>query len=247
MPTRADLYPVRLPGYDGGPLVHRPELLDDRLFWLGHLASWAHDDRVGALLFGADYEAAEDFYERVWASAEWPAFTIPLAGGARWHIVYRTLPGDFGIDYLLHHPSWERAESLASDEGHFMGPALSWPELVTAADGSPPGGSTSDPDARLLLLLPALGDTAVPGDDPSAVARLAEALRVRACVDEPLRLATALLDGQGLWGPVPWTTTHAGVRVNAGGYSYRNPTNEFALPLPRMTRVADTLAHKTPN
>lgn len=41
MTNTAGLAPTRIPGYDGGPLTHRPELLDERLFWLGHLHSCA--------------------------------------------------------------------------------------------------------------------------------------------------------------------------------------------------------------
>ncbi|MFD7258396.1 hypothetical protein [Streptomyces sp. NPDC059874] len=29
--------PARIPGYDGGPFRHQPELLDEYLFWLVHL------------------------------------------------------------------------------------------------------------------------------------------------------------------------------------------------------------------
>ncbi|GAA2626338.1 hypothetical protein GCM10010411_74040 [Actinomadura fulvescens] len=236
------MHPVQIPGYDGGPFTHRPELLDEPLFWLGHLASCAHDEETDELLFGADYEAASDCQRRVWEPADWPVFTIPLATGARFHIVYRTLKADPGIDYLLHHPSWEQAELLAQDDGHFMGPALSWPELLAAADNSPSGGSISDPHARLLLLLPSFGDAAVPNSEPSAVERPTKALRDRTRVKEPRKLAVALLGGQGQWGPAPWTTTSTGVRVNTGSLSPRNPTTDFALPLPRMARVAKALA-----
>ncbi|MFI0408925.1 hypothetical protein [Actinomadura sp. 3N508] len=133
----------------------------------------------------------------------------------------------FGADYdaaeAFHSRLWEpagwtgglaRLHHPARDDGHFMGPALSWPEL-TAADGSLPGGSTSDPDARLLLLLPCLGDEAV---------------------------AAAILGGcQGQCGPVEWTAVTEGVRVNTGGYSFRDPANGFALPQAWLARVAGAL------
>lgn len=43
-----------------------------------------------------------------------------------------------------------------------MGPGLSWPNLIAAADNNLPGGTTLDPHARLLLLLPAFGDVSAP-------------------------------------------------------------------------------------
>ncbi|MFD9620964.1 hypothetical protein ACFWB2_27270 [Streptomyces virginiae] len=73
-----------------------------------------------------------------------------------------------------------------------MGPGPSWAELSAAADNGLPGGSTTDPHARLLLLLPALGGDAVPDD---AVRRLAGALRARTRVASPGRTGPWLPDG----------------------------------------------------
>ncbi|MFG2910248.1 hypothetical protein ACGF13_35015 [Kitasatospora sp. NPDC048286] len=230
--------PDRIPGYESGRLAHRPELLEDPLFWPGHLYSCAQGEETEKLLFGADYEAALDFHHRMLERRDWPVFTVPVNAGCRLHIVYRNLEDDAGTDYLLHHPGWDRAELLASDDGHFMGPALSWPELTAAADNGPEGGSTIDPHARLLLLLPAFGDAAVPA---TAVERLAAALRARTAVEHPERLAAALLDDQGQCGPVRWTTAASGHQVNDGGYSYRNPANGFALPPDRLARVTAAL------
>ncbi|MFD8725812.1 hypothetical protein ACFV2H_49775 [Streptomyces sp. NPDC059629] len=239
MTNSADLHPARIPGYEGGPLTHRAGLLDEPLFWLGHLSSCAHGEEVEELLFGADYEAAGAFHRGLWERAEWPTFTVPLADAHRVHIVCRTLADDAGTDYLLHHPDWDRAEPLARDDGHFMGPGLSWPELVAAADNALPGGSTADPHARLLLLLPAFGDDEVPDD---AVDRLAAALRARTGVEAPEPLASALLADQGAPGPARWTTAGRGFPVNDGAYSFRNPANHFAPSADRLARVAAALA-----
>ncbi|MFC3575074.1 hypothetical protein ACFOZ0_17670 [Streptomyces yaanensis] len=119
----------------------------------------------------------------------------------------RAFDEDEGIDYLLHHPDWDYAEHLAQDEGHFMGPGLSWAELAAATGNGLPGDSTTDPHARLLLLLPAFGDDAVPDD---AVNRLTAALRARTRVEAPDRLAAALLEDQRPCGPVRWTTDEGG-------------------------------------
>ncbi|MFJ5726207.1 hypothetical protein [Streptomyces sp. NPDC093149] len=61
---------MEIPGYDGHPLVHEPELLQEPLFWLGHLYSCAHDEDAEELLFGADYEAAEVFHRELRERAE---------------------------------------------------------------------------------------------------------------------------------------------------------------------------------
>lgn len=235
----ADLLPARIPGYDGGPFTYQAGLLDESLFWLGHLYSCGDSEEAAELLLGADHDAAGDFQRRLWERAGWPAFTVPLAAGHRLHVVCRTAADDPGTDYLLHHPDWDGAELLARDDGHFMGPGLSWRELVAAADNALPGGSTTDPDARLLLLLPAFGDDDVPDD---AVGRLAGALRARTGVEDPEALAAVLLEDQGAPGPVRWTTAPHGFSVNDGGYSFRNPANRFALSAGRLARVAAALA-----
>ncbi|MFD4230404.1 hypothetical protein [Streptomyces sp. NPDC058545] len=225
---------MEIPGYDGHPLVQQPELLEEHLFWLGHLYSCAHDEDTEELLFGADYEAAEVFHRELLERAKWPVFTIPLAAGHLLHVVYRAWKDDPGVDYLLHHPSWERALLLAKDDGHFMGPALSWPELFSTADNGLPGGSTADSHSRLLLLLPALGDASTPD---SATHRLVAALSAVTAAEAPEELAAALVEGQGAGGASRWTGKN-GVRVNDGAYSYRNPSNAFALTPEDLARVS---------
>ncbi|MFF9870241.1 hypothetical protein ACF1G0_33500 [Streptomyces sp. NPDC013953] len=242
MTNSVEMHPDRIPGYDGGPFSHRPELLDNRMFWLGHLYNCVQDEGAGELLLGVDEEQATDFHHRLLTGDDWPVFTVPLAGGHRLHVVYRAFQDDEGVDYLLHHPHWKQAEHLAQDEGHFMGPALNWAELCAAADSGLPGGSTDDPHARLLLLLPACGDDAVPGD---AVDRLAAALHARVAVDAPDRLAAALLGSQQPAGPVHWVRTEDAGWINDGHYSYRNPANRFALPMTRLARVSAALAPGT--
>ncbi|MEU3185994.1 hypothetical protein ABZ707_17595 [Streptomyces sp. NPDC006923] len=216
---------MEIPGYDGRPLVHQPELLEEPLFWLGHLYSCAHDEDAEELLFGADYEAAEVFHRDLLERAKWPVFTVPLTAGHLLRVVYRAWKDDPGVDYLLQHSIWERALLLAKDDGHFMGPALSWPELFSAADNGLPGGSTADSHRRLLLLLPALGDDSIP---TNATHRLVAALSEVTAVETPEELAVALVEGQGAGGVSRWSSKN-GVRVDDGAYSYRNPSNGFAL------------------
>ncbi|MET7645559.1 hypothetical protein ABZS83_18325 [Streptomyces sp. NPDC005426] len=225
---------TEIPGYEGRPLVHRPELLEEPLFWLGHLYACAHDEDAEELLFGADYEAAEKFHRELLERTMWPVFTIPLAAGNLLHVVCRAWKDDPGVDYLLHHPSEERALLLAKVDGHFMGPALSWPELFSAADNGLPGGSTVDSHRRLLLLWPALGDDSIPD---SATHRLTAALSAVTAVEAPEELAVALVEGQGAGGASRWTSQD-GVRVDDGAYSYRNPSHGFALTPEELARVS---------
>lgn len=215
-----DMHPEQIPGYGDECFTHRPEWLDEPIFWLAHLGMSAQSEDTQRLLLGADYDAAGAFQVQIFEDGEWPAFTVPLAGAHRLYVVYRTFDDDEGVDYLLHHPDWDEAAVLASDEGSYTGPGLSWAELVAASDNGLPGGTTTDPAARLLLLFPAFGDDALPDD---AVARLAAALRARTAVEEPEAAAAALLRDQGLTGPVHWSTSEDGVRTNDGQYSLRRP------------------------
>ncbi|MFI8105428.1 hypothetical protein [Streptomyces sp. NPDC086023] len=219
--------PARIPGYDGGPFRHQPELLDEHLFWLVHLhLADTQDQGAGALL------------SHLLKGDTWPVFTVPLTGDHHLYVVYRALEGEAGIDYLVHHPDWDAAETLAQDDGHFMGPGLSWAELTAAADNGLHGGSTTDPHSRLLLLLPAFGDDALPDD---AVERVSAALRARTCVEAPERLAATLLDHQGQCGPTHWSTAEDGRLINDGRYSLRNPANHFAWPATRLAQITTAL------
>ncbi|MGW0095619.1 hypothetical protein ACWDWS_42660 [Streptomyces sp. NPDC003328] len=240
MSNDADLHPARIPGYHDGPFARRADLLDERLFWMGHLYSWGGGG-AGRLFFGPAYRWADHraYQQRLWQRADWPAFTIPLAAGYRLHVVYRTVPGEAGVDYLVHHPSWTQAELLARNDGHFMGPGLSWSDLLAAMDNGLPGGTTTDPNTLLLLLLPAFGDAAAPQE---TVDRLAEALRSRLRIQDAEPLAEAMLATQGLTGLVRWVTAEDSTRINDGRYSFRNPANDFALPGDRLARVSAALA-----
>lgn len=227
--------PAQIAGCEGGVLAHRPDLLDEPLFVVSHLYGCVHSEEAEEALFGADYEAAERFHGDLMISGRWPLFSIPLPRGHRLFIVYRAMADDPGVDYLLHHPGWDRTETLASDDGHFRGPGLSWSELEAVAYNGLPGGSTVDPYARLLLLLPALGDRAV---DDAAVDTVARALASRTHVHDPQRAAVLLMDGQGPAGPAHWTTEDDGVRTCDGPYADRS---HGALPHNRLARISATL------
>ncbi|MGW4085256.1 hypothetical protein ACWEGS_19730 [Streptomyces sp. NPDC004822] len=148
----------------------------------------------------------------------------------------RDIDGDRGVDYLVHHPSWPAAETLAVDDGHFMGPGTAWHELAAVAD-QPAATGVTDADARLLLLFPTLGDTSLPDD---AAPRLTAALDALTAIEEPAEVAGMLLEHQGQWEPADWRRRD-GVWINDGGHSYRNPANPFALPGGRLREISAAL------
>lgn len=211
------------------------------MFWWGHLDACLRGGTPRSWLGHHDTFGLRAFSRRLWAGADQPVFTVPLADGLRLHVVYRNAAEDVGVDYVVHHPDWVEAEFLARDDGHWRGPALSWDELVGVADNGLPGGTTTDPDTRLLLLLPALGDGDVPA---GAGKRLAACLRDRLAAAEPGRLAAAVLRHQGPAGPSRWSTDAHGVRTDDGSYSFRNPANRDALPDCRLAQVSAALTER---
>ncbi|MEU6702658.1 hypothetical protein [Streptomyces wuyuanensis] len=227
---------LRIPGYQDGPLVQGTAYLDDPLFWPVHLGSCLRDEDAQRVAFGADWDAAMELCHVLSAQREWPVFSVPLSSGHTIHVVYRNLEGDHGVDYLIHHPAWSAAETLATDDGHFMGPGMAWPELLSAARQSAPGG-VDDPDARLLLLFPTLGDALIPDD---AAVPLTAALAALTLIEETAAAASLLLENQGQWSPAHWRPAD-GIRINDGAYSYRNPGNAFALPAGRLSEISRAL------
>lgn len=220
--------------------------LDDPLFWPVHLGSCLRGEDAQRAAFGADWDAAMDLYHALSAEREWPVFRVPLSSGHTVHAVYRNIEDDRGVDYLIHHPAWSVAETLAVDDGHFMGPGTAWPELLSTAR-QPATEGAADPDVRLLLLFPTLGDARLPDD---AAVALTTALTALTLVEEPAEVADMLLENQGQWTPAHWRRAD-GVWINDGGHSYRNPGNAFALPEHRLREISNALndgeaaAHQT--
>ncbi|MFE5938709.1 hypothetical protein ACFQ69_25515 [Streptomyces sp. NPDC056470] len=227
---------LKIPGYIDGPLAEGSAYLDDPLFWPVHLGASLRGEDAQRAAFGADWDAAMNLSHVLSAEREWPVFSVPLSSGHTIHVVYRNIEGERGVDYLLHHPTWPAAETLAVDDGHFMGPGLSWPELLSAAR-QPATREVDDADARLLLLFPTLGDALLPDD---ATIALTAALTALTVIEEPAEVASHLLENQGQWAPAHWRQTD-GVWINDGGHSYRNPFNAFALPQDRLLEISNAL------
>jgi hypothetical protein len=166
-------------GYEYGPLVPGEVLLDRPGFWANHLLGPCSFDADGSRpapeWFGDDGADTDAMSEALMDDQQWPAFRIPFDGGHSILVVYRNLVGDYGIDYLLSHPEWTRSEALASFDGDWSGPGLSWRDLVQISD-TPDTGTIGvhDPASRLLLLLPVLRADKLPS---GAAMRVGTALR----------------------------------------------------------------------
>lgn len=169
-------------------------LLEFPGFWaafLGWLAE-GEDYEPGPDAFGVDGADADAAYEQLTDPSSWPVIHVPLQHGHFVSIVHRNFVEDEGVDYYLAHPDWARPAPLASIEGHYSGPGLAWSELVHIAGHPGEGRGVRDPNARLLLLLPILGDSAMPADAEVAVSTALAA--IGAPPSMRTALARALLD-----------------------------------------------------
>ncbi|GAA2776894.1 hypothetical protein [Streptomyces showdoensis] len=203
-------------GYEDAPLTTREDLLSLPGFWPAYLL-WlcrTGDEEPRPGWFGADEADTDAAIEALTDGERWPVFRIPFGAGHSVVVVGRNLADDTGTDYFVTHGEWERHGHLASVDGHHAGPGLAWRELVHIAatpDLDAPGVHTHH--ARLLLLLPVLGDADLP---PEAAWLVADAL-LQAGVgdDEAPGLAEALLEEHPLWESPEWTL--AGASPLSGG------------------------------
>ncbi|MEU3792371.1 hypothetical protein [Streptomyces fructofermentans] len=198
---------MMIEGYEDDPLVAGEELLSRPGFWAAHLL-WLGETGEGPepepAWFGADEADADAAYEALCDETRWPVFRIPFAGGHSVLVLGRNLAEDAGTEFFVTHPSWDRLGHLATADGHQAGPGLAWRELIhIARTPDPAAEGVQDPHARLLLLLPALGDADLPED---ALGVLRDALvRVGTPARRAAAVAEALLVEHPLWEPATWT------------------------------------------
>ncbi|GHF87025.1 hypothetical protein GCM10018790_75680 [Kitasatospora xanthocidica] len=207
-------------GYEDDPLVAGEELISRPGFWAAYLMWMCGADEAGDPApewFGADAADADAACEALMDEEAWPVFRVPFSGGHSAVVVGRNFPDDRGTEYFVTHPGWGRRGYLATVDGHQAGPGLSWRELIHVAntpDHEAPG--VHDPHARLLLLLPVLGDDGAPVDAAGVVG---EALvRVGAPVGEAVRVAALLLD-HPLWDAAHWSLPGESP-LSGGGVSF---------------------------
>lgn len=151
--------------YEGGPLTAGEPLAARPGFWANHLLEWCaagpDGERPEPEWFGDDGADTEALAEVLYDERAWPVLRAPFGDGHRVVVVLRNVAGDPGLDFLLTHPGWARAEALLSYDGDRHGPGLGWRRLLHVAETVPDAGpdeGLSDPDVRLLLLLPLLED-----------------------------------------------------------------------------------------
>lgn len=185
--------------YSSSPVVDGHPLLQEPGFWPAHLADLSQGSRPED--FGSDAGDADAMLERLHDASAWPVFTVPLASGFVIVVHYNSGEGFTTTDYFLTHPDWRQDLVLASDDQDRIGPGLCWPELAALLKAPPGATGVTDPHSRLLLLLPVLGDTAVPDEAVTAVGR---ALVAHGAPEESEALARRLLQGHPMWGAADW-------------------------------------------
>ncbi|WP_149824538.1 hypothetical protein [Streptomyces tailanensis] len=191
-------------GFENAPLTEGEDLLALPGFWAAYLMWLSRTEEYDPVpeWFGVDGADADAACDALSDEDRWPVFRIPFAGDHTAVVLGYNLPDDPGTEYFITHPEWGRHGHLATVGGHQAGPGLSWRELTHIArtpDLNAPGVHAEY--ARLLLLLPALGDQAMPED---AADILGDAL-AQAGVQATLGLAGALLAEHPLWEPAEWT------------------------------------------
>lgn len=190
-------------------LYDATELTAHPAFWSYHLCGTVNDAHR---YFGVPDEEFLRMRDRLTDAARWPVLPIPLAGGHEMFIVYENYeltPGDYEYEtsYLLRLTDAPDLLALSTTDMYGSYAGIRWAELAAAATPSGAGG-IQHAAARLLTLLPILGDAELPL--PEATDVLAEALRAVGATD-PARQAAALLTDREFCGDEPWSVDADGV------------------------------------
>ncbi|MFD9462538.1 hypothetical protein [Streptomyces sp. NPDC060027] len=197
-------------GFENAPVVVGEELLALPGFWAAYLMWLSQTEGYDPVpeWFGVDGADADAAWDALSDEDRWPVFRIPFAGGHTVMVLGCNIPEDPGTEYFITHPGWGRHGHLTTVGGHHAGPGLSWRELHHIArtpDLDAPGVHAEH--ARLLLLLPTLGDQDMPAD---AADILGDALAHAGLpATEARGTAEALLVDHPLWEPAEWTPSGA--------------------------------------
>ena len=224
-------------GYDNDPLVDGVPFMSKSLFRPTYLASTVavYDDTLVNAAFEVEHQEVMNYYRRLTDESRWPVFRMGLPDGHEIDVVYRNLPGEKGVDIVMCRPGGEHPLHLTTLEAHYSGPGLSWSELIFASSFSEASFGVVERDARLLLLLPALGDADLPGDAPSV---LTATLRNCGAGSEAASLAETLLADPEEW---PRWRHVDGVLVNDGRHSRRNPGARGAFGPDDLREISSAL------
>jgi len=187
--------------------------------------------------FGVDAADCFEYYSRRLRDPDaWPVFRLGLPDGHELDVVFCNLRGEYSVDFLLCRSGGEQAVRLATVGGHELRPGVSWPELVTAASFAGAANGVVEPDARLLLLLPAFGDRDLSAESTTTVATALTRCGAGARVDD---LAAYLLEKLAWW---PHWRLVNGALVNDGRNSMRNPEGRAGLPPADLMEISSALA-----
>ncbi|GAA1253547.1 hypothetical protein GCM10009665_50230 [Kitasatospora nipponensis] len=227
--------------YSSAPVVDGLPLLKDPGFWAAHLVDLCGN--VPPEVFGVDSADASAMLERLHDKSAWPMFTVPLEGGFSIVVHYNSGEDYTSTDYFLVSPG-STDVVLASTDQDRIGPGLCWAEL-TAFLHAPDGvDGVTDPHARLLLLLPVLGDSAVPEE---AVTTVLAALIAHGASERSEALAQLLLAGHPMWGAQQWAfDTDERSWICDGEHSQRQTPLGVHLPPDRRAALEDCLGAAEP-
>ncbi|MFE0458926.1 hypothetical protein ACFW1A_06645 [Kitasatospora sp. NPDC058965] len=212
--------------YSSAPVVDGLPLLDEPGFWAAHLVDLGEE--VPPEAFGVDAADAGAMLERLHDKSAWPTFTVPLEGGFSIVVHYNSGEEYTSTDYFLLSPGSADAV-LASTDQDRIGPGPCWPELAAVRHAPDGAEGVADPHARLLLLLPVLGDSVIPAE---AVDLVSAALLAYGAPKDCEALARRLLVGHPMWGAQPWSFDEDGRSwICDGNHSCRQTPIGDHLPL----------------
>jgi hypothetical protein len=216
---------------DGSALLERPG------FWAAYyLNQSVEDDKLLAQIWGVSRDVIRQMQDTLNESTTWHVFRVDLRDDAGLAVVWRNFEDDAGVDYLVV-PASAPYIRVATLEGEYEGPGISWPEIKAIARRS------TDPLTRaqaLLLLAPMLGDVEAANGD--AVDYVASALRHVGGGEDTETLAEMIVSENLQWEPAQWRTTPDGLRVCDAESSPRNPDAPFALHASDLRTVTELFA-----
>ncbi|WP_051782323.1 MULTISPECIES: hypothetical protein [unclassified Streptomyces] len=174
---------VHIPEYlQDCELVASEDLARDPAFWLAHILLTMGDPGEPSEPYGVDASAYDAMVDRLGDPEQpWPVLRVRIDGGHTVHAVYANWEDESNVDFFIRHPKWGRLGHLGQCGADEAGPGLSWRELLALATSTQDGSEgLTDPSARLLLLLPMLGDADMPGEARDTVARALSHCGIRA-------------------------------------------------------------------
>jgi hypothetical protein len=221
-----------------GLTVDGASLLVDPAFWAAHyLNQTIEDEDLVTRVWGIDRSTIRAMRDRLNDDNAWPAFEVELGGDAKLVVVYRNLSDDAGVDYLLMPDLESDSIRIATLEGAYEGPGISWNELSVVAN------RFAEPTRRaevLMLLAPILGDA--DAESPDVVAAIAHELRIAGASGDVDAWASLIVSENLQWEPAQWSTTASGVVVCDGDESPRNPDSAVALSEEELATVPRLLS-----